>query len=146
MSSTSSRSGSRSGALPSDPEYSAGAVGITVAAGVIMVLSGFLQAMQGLVALFNDEFYVVGEEYIFQFDVTSWGWIHLLMGTVVALAGIGLFHGAVWARTVAVVVASISIIANFLWMPYYPLWSLTVIAFDVFVIWAATMHGRDITE
>ena len=141
-----STTNSRSGALPSDPGYSPGAVGITVFAGVLMVLSGGLQAVQGVVALANDTFYVVGEEYLFEFDVTSWGWIHLIMGVIVALAGVGLFQGAVWARTVAVIVASVSIIANFLWMPYYPFWSLTVITFDVFVIWAATMHGRDITE
>lgn len=141
-----STTNNRSGALPSDPGYSPGAVGVTVFAGVLMVLSGGLQAVQGIVALVNDTFYVVGEEYLFEFDVTSWGWIHLIMGVVVALAGIGLFQGAVWARTVAVVVASISILANFMWMPYYPFWSLTVITFDVFVIWAATMHGRDITE
>ena len=141
-----STTNSRSGALPSDPGYSPGAVGVTVFAGVLMVLSGSLQAVQGVVALANDTFYVVGEEYTFQFDVTSWGWIHLIMGVVVALAGVGLFQGAVWARTVAVIVASVSIIANFMWMPYYPFWSMTVIAFDIFVIWAATMHGRDITE
>jgi hypothetical protein len=141
-----STTNSRSGALPSDPGYSPGAVGITVFAGVLMVLSGTLQAVQGVVALANDTFYVVGEEYLFEFDVTSWGWIHLIMGVVVALAGVGLFRGAVWARTVAVIVASVSIIANFMWMPYYPFWSMTVIAFDIFVIWAATMHGRDITE
>jgi hypothetical protein len=141
-----STTNSRSGALPSDPGYSPGAVGITVFAGVLMVLSGTLQAVQGVVALANDTFYVVGEEYLFEFDVTSWGWIHLIMGVIVALAGVGLFQGAVWARTVAVIVASVSIIANFMWMPYYPFWSMTVIAFDIFVIWAATMHGRDITE
>ena len=144
MSSTNTSRGT--GATPSDPNYSAGAVGVTVFAGVIMVLGGSLQALQGLVALANDTFYVVGEEYLFEFDVTSWGWIHLIMGIIVALAGVGLFQGAVWARTVAVIIASVSIIANFVWMPYYPIWSLTVIAFDVFVIWAATMHGRDITE
>jgi hypothetical protein len=141
-----STTNSRSGALPSDPGYSPGAVGVTVFAGVLMVLSGSLQAVQGVVALANDTFYVVGEEYLFEFDVTSWGWIHLIMGVIVALAGVGLFRGAVWARTVAVIVASVSIIANFMWMPYYPFWSMTVIAFDIFVIWAATMHGRDITE
>ena len=141
-----STTNSRSGALPSDPGYSPGAVGITVFAGVLMVLSGTLQAVQGVVALANDTFYVVGEEYLFEFDVTSWGWIHLIMGVIVALAGVALFRGAVWARTVAVIVASVSIIANFMWMPYYPFWSMTVIAFDIFVIWAATMHGRDITE
>lgn len=127
-------------------DYSSAAVGVTVAAGIIMLLSGSLQAMQGVVALFNDTFYVVGEEYVFEFDVTTWGWIHLIMGVIVAVAGVGLFQGAVWARTVAVVMASVSIIANFLWMPYYPIWSLTIIAFDVFVIWAATSHGRDITR
>ena len=141
-----STTNSRSGALPSDPGYSPGAVGVTVFAGVLMVLSGSLQAVQGVVALANDTFYVVGEEYLFEFDVTSWGWIHLIMGVIVALAGVGLFRGAVWARTVAVIVASVSIIANFMWMPYYPFCSMTVIAFDIFVIWAATMHGRDITE
>lgn len=146
MSSTNSRSDTRSGAVPSDRSYSPGAVGVTVFAGVTMVLAGSLQALQGIVALANDTFYVVGEEYLFEFDVTSWGWIHLIMGIIVALAGVALFQGAVWARTVAVIVASVSIIANFLWMPYYPIWSLTIIAFGVFVIWAATMHGRDITE
>ena len=87
-----------------------------------------------------------GEEYIFKFDLTTWGWIHLIAGTIVALAGIALFQGAVWARTVAVILAGVSIIASFLWMPYYPLWSMVVIAFDVFVIWALTAHGRDITQ
>lgn len=129
-----------------DEDYSAAAVGVTVFAGMMMVLSGTLQAVQGIVALANDTFYVVGSEYVFEFDVTTWGWIHLVMGIIVALAGAGLFQGATWARAVAVVVASVSIIANFLWMPYYPIWSLTVIGFDVFVIWAATMHGRDIAK
>jgi hypothetical protein len=59
---------------------------------------------------------------------------------------VALFQGAVWARAVAVVVASLSILASFLWMPYYPIWSMTLIAFDAFVIWAVTAHGRDITE
>ena len=103
-------------------------------------------AVQGLVALANDTFYVMGEEYIFEFDVTSWGWIHLIAGAVVAFAGFALFQGATWARAVAVIVASLSIIVNFLWIPYYPIWSLTIIAFGVFVIWAVTAHGRDILE
>ena len=128
------------------PEYSGGAVALTATAGILMVMIGFFHAIQGLVALFNDEFFVFGEEYIFKFDVTTWGWIHLIAGIIVALAGIALFQGAVWARTIAVILASVSIIASFLWMPYYPLWSMIVIAFDVFVIWALTTHGRDITQ
>ena len=124
--------------------YSSGAVGLTVFAAVMMVLGGVLQALQGLVALVDDTFYFVAEEYIFEFDVTSWGWIHLILGTLVALAGFGLLQGATWARAVAVVVASIGLVANFLWIPYYPLWSMTLIALNVLVIWAVTVHGRDI--
>jgi hypothetical protein len=130
-----------------EPEtYSEGAVAVTAAAGVLMVLIGIMHAIQGLVALANDDFYVIGQEYVFEFDVTTWGWIHLIGGVIVLLAGIALFQGAVWARTLAVVIASVSILLNFMWLPYYPLWSLVVIAFDLFVIWAVTAHGRDIAK
>jgi hypothetical protein len=127
-------------------EYSGGAVAVTVTAGIFMLMVGSMHVIQGLIALFNDDFYVAGKEYIFQFDLTSWGWIHLLAGVVVGLAGMALFQGAVWARTVGVIVACLSILANFVWLPYYPLWSLTVIAFDIVVIWALTAHGRDVTQ
>lgn len=127
-------------------EYSSGAAGLIAFAGILMLLTGFFHAFQGLVALFNDEFLVVGEEYIFEFDITAWGWVHLIAGVIIALAGIALFQGAVWARTVAVILACLSILASFLWMPYYPVWSIAVIVFDVFVIWAVTAHGRDVTS
>lgn len=126
--------------------YSAGAVGVLVFAAVLMILGGLFQAVEGMVAIANDEFFVKTEKWLFKFDATTWGWIHLLLGIVIVLAGIALFRGAVWARTVAVVLASLSIVTNFLWLPYYPWWSLTVITFGVFVIWAATVHGRDIAE
>lgn len=127
-------------------EQSGTAVGLTVFAGAMMILIGSFQVVQGMVALFNDNFYVVGEEYVFQFDVTTWGWVHLLMGIVVAVAGFGLFSGAVWARTVGVILAGLSAVANFLWLPYYPVWSLLIIALNVLVIWALVAHGRDITN
>lgn len=128
------------------PETSGGAVGVIVFAAILMIMGGVFHAVQGLVAIANDTFFVFGKEYVFKFDVTTWGWVHLLLGIVVALAGIALFQGAVWARTVAVALACVSILASFLWMPFYPVWSLTVIAFDVFVIWAVTAHGRDIAR
>jgi hypothetical protein len=131
---------------PTQREYSEGAVALTATAGILMVMVGIFHVVQGLVALFNDDFFVVGAEYVFEFDVTAWGWIHLIAGTIVALAGIALFRGAVWARTITVILAGVSILASFLWMPFYPLWSLVVIAFDVFVIWALTAHGRDIAQ
>ena len=76
------------------------AVGFIVFAGVAMVMIGAFHALQGLVALFNDDFYVVGQKWIFEFDLTTWGWVHLIVGIGVALAGFFVFNGAVWARAV----------------------------------------------
>ncbi|MBU5423837.1 hypothetical protein KQI48_14290 [Cellulomonas hominis] len=122
------------------------AVGLTVFAGTIMIMIGVMHVFQGLVALVNDTFYVAGEEWVFQFDVTTWGWVHLILGALVALAGFFVFSGAVWARTIGVIVAVVSGVATFAWLPYYPLWGLVVIALDVFVIWALTAHGREVAE
>ena len=121
------------------------AVGTTTAAAIVLIIGGICHAMQGVVGIATNEFYVTTEKWIFQFDVTTWGWIHVLVGVLAVLAGIGLFSGAVWARTVAVLIAVVSIIVNFIWLPYYPVWAVLIIAFDMFVIWALTAHGRDIT-
>lgn len=131
---------------PAVPARSAGAVGLTVFAGTMMILIGAFQAIQGLVALANDSFYVVGQKWVFQVDVTAWGWVHLLLGALLFVAGIFLFRGAVWARTIGVILAGVSALANFAWLPYYPIWAVLVIALDVFVIWALTVHGRDIAS
>ena len=74
--------------------------------------------------------------------LTTWGWIHLLLGLLVLAAGAGLFFGATWARTVAVIAACVSMLGNFAWLPNYPVWGLTLIALDVFVIWAVIVHGQ----
>ena len=122
------------------------AVGLTVFAATMMILVGVLHAVQGVVAIANDTFYVAGREWIFELDVTTWGWIHLVAGLVVLLAGFFVLGGAVWARAVGVVVVFLSILLNFAWLPYYPVWSAVIIALDVFVIWALTVHGRDIVR
>ena len=124
---------------------SAWAAGYAAFAGVVLILIGFFQAVAGLVAIVDDEFYVVGQEYVFQFDVTTWGWIHLIIGIIVLLAGFGVFTGNVLARTVGVIVAGISALVAFAWLPWYPIWAVVIIALDIAVIWALTMHGRDIT-
>ena len=77
----------------------------------MMIMIGFWHAIAGLVALFENEFYVVGAQYVFEFDVTTWGWIHLILGGVVILAGVALFSGAVWARTIGVILAVVSAVA-----------------------------------
>ena len=125
---------------------SGAAVGLTVFAGALMIMVGVFHAIQGIVALFNDEFFVVGQKWTFKFDLTQWGWIQLLGGIIVALAGLALFTGAVWARIVGVIVVCVSAVVNFMWMPYYPVWAIVVIALDIFIIWALTVHGRDIAK
>lgn len=112
------------------------AIGGTVFAGVMLLLIGLFHAVAGLVALIDDEFYVVTANYTFEFDVTAWGWIHLIGGIVVALAGIGVFSGSTWSRLTGIVVAVMSILVNFFFLPYYPWWSLLMIALGVWVIWA----------
>ena len=126
------------------PPPSGVAIGITVTAAVILILGGVLHAMQGVVGLANNEFYVTTQNWIFKFDATTWGWVHILVGLIAIGTGIGLFYGAVWARTLGVIVAAVSVFANFVWLPYYPVWAILIIAFDFFVIWALTAHGRDI--
>jgi hypothetical protein len=125
-------------------EASGWAVGLILFAAIMMIMSGIFQAFAGLVALFENEFYVATRNYLLQFDATSWGWIHLLVGLVVALAGFAVMAGRTWGRVVGITLAVLSALANFAFIPYYPFWSLTVIALDIFVIWALAAHGRDV--
>ena len=122
------------------------AMGYATFAGVVLVLGGIFQALVGIAALANDNYLVVTQDYAFRFDVTSWGWIHLVLGLVVLAAGVGIFSGSVVARTIGVFVAVLSAGVHFMFMPYQPIWSAIVIALDVAIIWALTAHGRDIAE
>ena len=119
------------------------AAGTSIGAAVIMVTVGIIQFCQGLGAVLEDKVFVVGVEYVYKFDLTTWGWIHLILGILVAAVGLALFTGAGWARVSAIIVAAVSILANFLWLPYYPVWSLVIIALDVVVIWAVSAWQPD---
>jgi hypothetical protein len=130
----------------SQRQRSGGAVAWTMFAAFMLILIGSYHAIAGLAGIINNEFYAVTQNYVFQFDATTWGWIHLIGGVIVLLAGFSLFSGSVWARTIGVVVAVISAIVNFAWLPWYPVWAITMIAVAVAVIWALTAHGRDIAE
>jgi hypothetical protein len=127
-------------------ETSGMAVGFILFAAIMMIMVGIFQALQGLVAIFENEFYVATRNYLFQLDATSWGWIHLVIGLLMAFAGWGLLSGRTWARAVAIALAVLSAIANFLFIPYYPFWSLLIITLDVFVIWAVAAHGGAMRE
>jgi hypothetical protein len=125
-------------------DISGWAIGWTWFAAVFMWLIGVFHFIAGLSAIVDDEFYAVTPNYVLEFDVTTWGWIHLIAGVIVFFAGVGLLSGQVWARTVGVILAIVSIVANFAWMPYYPVWSIVMITMGGLVIWALTVHGRDI--
>ncbi|MGH3022235.1 MAG: DUF7144 family membrane protein [Gaiellaceae bacterium] len=114
------------------------AVGGIAFAGVILVLIGFFQLISGLAAIFEDDFYVVAPNYTYEVDVTAWGWIHFILGIVILLAGFSVFAGKTWARVVGVTVALLAAIANFFFIPYYPFWSIVIIALAVWVIWSLT--------
>jgi len=138
----------------SDREPSGWAVGWTFFAAFMMIMIGVFHAIAGFAAILEDEFLSVvpavgteaqGDVYFLQFDATTWGWIHLILGIVILLAGFGLFSGAVWARTVGVILAVISAIVGFAWIPWYPVWGIIIIAIAISVIWALTAHGRDVT-
>ena len=126
-------------------QRSGAAVGWTTFAGIMMIMIGVFHAIAGLSGVIKDDFYAVLPNYVLKFDVTTWGWIHLIGGIIIVLAGFGVFSGAVWARTVGVICATVSALVSFAWIPLYPIWSIVLILIDVTVIWALTVHGRDIT-
>ena len=120
------------------------AVGFTAFAGFAMMLLGFFQLMAGFVALFDNTLYAIRPHYLFELNVGLWGWIHVLLGILIVAAGFGVFTAQPWARVVGVVLALLTALANFASIPYYPIWSLTIIALAIGVIWALTAHGEDI--
>jgi hypothetical protein len=105
-------------------------------AAVMMIFGGAMAIMEGIAAIAKDDVFVVNRNYAYTFNLTSWGWIHLVLGVLVVLAGIALFSGSLWARVTGVVLAGLSMVANFMWLPYYPVWAIVLIAVDAFVIWA----------
>lgn len=127
-------------------EPSGAVVGGAIFAAVMMMVIGVFQVFAGLAALINNSFYVVTRNYAFHWNVTAWGWVHLLLGIVVAVAGYAVFSGRLWARIVGITVAMLSMIANFLFIPYYPFWALTVIALDAWVIWSLAKYSREAAD
>jgi hypothetical protein len=124
-----------------DDDISGWAAGGIVFAATILLMVGIFQAIAGLVAIIDDEFYVVTSNYTFDLDTSAWGWVHLIIGILVASTGWALFARKAWAGVAAIVFATMSAVANFFFIPYYPFWSILVIALDVWVIWAITRPG-----
>src|SRR3954452_16138763 len=115
-------------------------------AGVMLVLTGLFQAMEGIAALFNNNVFSASVDYIYRFDPAVWGWIHIVVGILLGVAGFYLLTGKLWARIIGIIAACLGALSNFLFIPYYPVWSVLIIALDLLVIWALIFHGRDVAE
>ncbi|MDF1602092.1 hypothetical protein [Nocardioides sp. YIM 152315] len=116
-------------------------LGATFAAVLLAVSSG-MNVLQGLSAIVNDDLYAAGSEYLYELDMTVWGSIHLVLGIVGIAVGIGIVVRASWAQVAGMIVAGLAILTNFAFLPHYPLWSIVIIAFNGFVIWALTVQLR----
>ena len=118
------------------------ALGVTAFAGVMLAIVGLFQVLQGVAAIAEDEIFVSGFEYSYEIDLTTWGWIHAIVGAGAFAVAIGILAGQDWGRVAGIVLASLGCVSNFIFLPYFPWWSLAILAFNIAVIWALTMQFR----
>ncbi|MFF1507112.1 hypothetical protein [Streptomyces sp. NPDC058326] len=122
------------------------AAGGTLFAGVLMLVTGLMDVFQGIAGIAKDDIYTRVGDYVFKFNLTTWGWIHLILGVIIAIAGYGILKGAEWGRVAGIALVSLNILFQFLFLPYHPWWALFSMAISVFVIWALATddaYGRD---
>ena len=112
-------------------------------AAILMIMMGAFNAIEGLVGVLTDDFYVVAPQDVLVFDLTTWGWIHLVVGGLVAVTGAALLAGSTWARVVTVVLAVVNAVAQMAFVAVYPVWSVIVIGLCAVVIWAVVVHGDE---
>ncbi|MFJ6485862.1 MULTISPECIES: DUF7144 family membrane protein [unclassified Streptomyces] len=118
--------------------------GWVVFAAIMMIFGGIMTIFEGIAAIAKDDVFVATRNFTFQWSLTGWGWLHLILGILVTLAGFALFKGTRWARVVGITVAGLSMLANFAWLPWYPFWAITVIVVDAVIIAALCVGpGRD---
>jgi hypothetical protein len=124
--------------MPAVSGWAFGGIGFAAS---LLTLIGTFQIFAGLTAIFNDNFFVATRNYTFDLDTTAWGWVHLIVGVLIVATGVGLFGRRTWAGVTAIFLAMLSALTQFLFIPYYPFWAITLIALDVWVIWALTRPG-----
>lgn len=123
----------------------AAVIGLAATGALFLLLAGTLQFLQGLAAVIKGDFFVIdGPEFAYSFNVDAWGWIHLILGILMVVTGFALLTGAMWARVVGIGLALFSIMANFMFLPFYPAWAIIIIAVDVAMIWALSNFDRAI--
>lgn len=130
-----------------EEEHVTGWIGWVAFASFMMILTGIFQIIAGLIGIFNQSWYAVNAHTLLVFStVHAWGWAYLIIGIVVLLAGISLLSGAMWARTIAVVMAAISAVSYLVSISLYPIWSIIGITIAVLVIYATVVHGHELRE
>ena len=128
---------------PAEPAPSVGVAAGVVLAAVLMMVGGLWDFLTGLAVIIKKGFFVpVSNTYAYHWNVTSWGWLQLALGAVIFAAGVCVLLGMTWARVVGVILASFSAITAFMFLPYYPIWSIILVAIDVYIIWALVSSGR----
>lgn len=120
-----------------------GWVGWIYFAGIIMVVRAMLQGFFGFVALSKDDFYVVTQNQLSVFNYDAWGWLHILLAVILLTGGFSLFSGGVWGRVVACIGVALSLVANLIFLPAYPIWGIAVIILDMLVLYAILVHGDE---
>lgn len=126
------------------PASLAWAYGITLFAAVTLTVVGLFQFLEGLAAVLKDTVFVTTRKYVVSLDLTTWGWIHMTIGVIAVVVGVALLFDQLWARVAGIVIAVISALASFMFLPYYPGWALVVLAFDVAVVWALSTESADL--
>ncbi|MFC5663545.1 hypothetical protein ACFP3U_11195 [Kitasatospora misakiensis] len=127
---------------PSHRGTSGWVTGGVLFAGVLMMMTGVLDVTRGIMAIAEDDVFVATRNYVFEFNLTGWGWIHLIIGVLIAVTGFFVVRGATWAQYAGIGLVVLGGIESFLSLPYYPLWSVIVLALDVFIIWALCTNAQ----
>ncbi|WEV26135.1 hypothetical protein OYE22_13690 [Streptomyces sp. 71268] len=140
--SASGRPDDRPGSSP-PPANSAWATGGAILAAVLLLVNGVLLVLQGIAAIAEDDVYVRHDSYLYRINLTGWGWTLLALGALLLATGCGILTGRLWARATAITLAALSLVAQFLFLPYAPVWSVVVMALDLFVIWALAVYQGD---
>ena len=120
-----------------------GWVGWVYFASALMIISAFFQLFFGFVALVQPEFFAVTNGQLFFFDLTTWGWVHTLWGIILLTAGISLAGGGAWGRIIGVLVTTVALIGNFVFLPAHPWWTIIAIAIDILILYALLVHGKE---
>ncbi|MFE0803341.1 hypothetical protein [Streptomyces sp. NPDC058812] len=131
-------------ATPSGPPgNSAWVTGGIALAGILMLVNGVLYVFQGISAIAEDDVYARLDSYIYRISLTGWGWILLVLGLIAVAIGCGILGGRTWARVTGIALAALGLVAQFLFLPYAPVWSFVLMALHVFVIWALAAYRPD---